>query len=102
MERTLNRFTSNFHPEGGGLDGRFNFQRSSADQRGDHVRFGPQAVTATTSGAAHTLFTVDTDSLIWMGDMLIYNSTTGALTVCFMIDSTVITAPQNTAPFPKG
>ena len=99
MNRQRRQFTSDFHPEGSGLDGQFSFQRSAAPQRGDKVRIGPQAVTATTSGAAHTLFTVDTDSQLRLGDMLVYNSTAGALTVYFMIDATVVMEEQIPANF---
>ena len=72
------------------LYGQFNFDRSALAPRDDWVRLGPLAITATTSGAAQTLFTVDDDTQINMGRFTFLNTTGGALTINVMIDSTVI------------
>ena len=95
----MNRFTSGPSGEGQTLSRRTSFDQSAAAQRDDRIRLGPQAVTGTTTGAAHTLFTVDTDSLLWLKDVLVYNSAASAVTVYFMIDATTIVAEEIPAGF---
>lgn len=102
----LNRSYGGGSGGGGRLHGQFNFDQRAQPQRNDIIRLGPQAVTATTTGAAHTLFTVDTDSLLNLKTMHLYNSTAGALIVYFMIGSVVIAeesvAANDTEPYDFG